>query len=127
MDQVNREILSKLISTLRKLQKVAIKLTLLKIEPIPAICRLKMLKSILFPLCPRLLLRGGYRVQPTPLPPSQNMPVVNRITEGGSTQKLKLFRRGNIISKVNLIRGSIQLPNPPMATGITKKKIIKIA
>jgi hypothetical protein len=25
------------------------------------------------------------------------------------------------------IRGSIQLPNPPIATGITKKKIMKIA
>jgi len=25
------------------------------------------------------------------------------------------------------MRGSIQLPKPPMATGITKKKIIKIA
>lgn len=50
IDQVKREILSKLISTLRNLQKVAIKLTLLKIEPIPAICKLKMLKSILFPL-----------------------------------------------------------------------------
>jgi hypothetical protein len=31
------------------------------------------------------------------------------------------------MSKEESIRGSIQFPNPPMATGITKKKIIKIA
>jgi hypothetical protein len=48
-------------------------------------------------------------------------------TAPGNNQKLKLFKRGNIISKHNIIIGNIQFPNPPMATGITKKKIIKIA
>jgi hypothetical protein len=45
----------------------------------------------------------------------------------GKSQNLRLFNRGSIISKQSIIIGSIQLPNPPIATGITKKKIIKIA
>jgi hypothetical protein len=48
-------------------------------------------------------------------------------TAPGSSQNLKLFSRGNIISKQSIIIGNIQLPNPPIATGMTKKKIIKIA
>jgi hypothetical protein len=48
-------------------------------------------------------------------------------TDGGSNQNEKLFRRGNAISGQESIRGNIQLPNPPIATGITKKKIIKMA
>lgn len=35
-----------------------------------------------------------------------------------------LFRRGNAISPAPTNSGSIQLPNPPIKTGITKKKII---
>ena len=31
------------------------------------------------------------------------------------------------MSKEDNIKGNIQLPNPPIATGITKKKIIKMA
>lgn len=38
-----------------------------------------------------------------------------------------LFRRGNAISGAPSIRGTSQLPNPPIITGITKKKIIKNA
>jgi hypothetical protein len=62
-----------------------------------------------------------------PLPPS--LIILPNIIKraGGNTQNLRLFRRGNIISKEESIKGNIQLPNPPIATGITKKKIIKIA
>ena len=38
-----------------------------------------------------------------------------------------LFSRGNAISGAPSIRGSSQLPNPPINTGITRKKIIKNA
>lgn len=38
-----------------------------------------------------------------------------------------LLSRGNAISGAPSISGSSQLPNPPINTGITKKKIIKNA
>ena len=38
-----------------------------------------------------------------------------------------LFRRGNTISGKPSIRGTNQLPKPPIITGITIKKIIKNA
>jgi len=44
--------------------------------------------------------------------------------EGGSNQNLILFRRGNAISGAPSIRGRSQFPNPPMNTGMTRKKII---
>jgi hypothetical protein len=44
--------------------------------------------------------------------------------EGGSSQNLMLFIRGNAISTELIIRGTNQLPNPPIITGITIKKII---
>lgn len=43
---------------------------------------------------------------------------------GGSSQKLMLFNRGNAISGAPMYKGTSQLPNPPIITGITKKKII---
>jgi hypothetical protein len=46
---------------------------------------------------------------------------------GGTNQTLKLFNRGKAISSTNNIKGSIQFPNAPIATGITMKKIIKRA
>ena len=38
-----------------------------------------------------------------------------------------LFSRGNAMSGAPSIRGRSQFPNPPMNTGITRKKIIKKA
>lgn len=38
-----------------------------------------------------------------------------------------LLRRGNAISGAPSISGSNQFPNPPINTGITKKKIIRNA
>jgi len=38
-----------------------------------------------------------------------------------------LLSRGNAISGAPSIRGRSQLPNPPINTGITRKKIIKNA
>ena len=47
-----------------------------------------------------------------------------RRKEGGKSQKLMLFMRGNAMSGAPIIRGISQLPNPPIMIGITIKKII---
>lgn len=47
-----------------------------------------------------------------------------RRNEGGSSQKLILFIRGNAISGAPIISGTSQLPKPPIMIGITMKKII---
>lgn len=44
--------------------------------------------------------------------------------DGGNSQKLMLFIRGNAISGAPIISGTSQLPNPPIMIGITMKKII---
>ena len=44
--------------------------------------------------------------------------------DGGRSQNLMLLRRGKAISGVASIKGRSQLPKPPIAIGITKKKII---
>lgn len=44
--------------------------------------------------------------------------------DGGSSQNLMLFIRGNAISGAPIINGNNQLPNPPIMIGITMKKII---
>lgn len=48
----------------------------------------------------------------------------SRSKEGGRSQKLMLFIRGNAISGAPIIRGTSQLPKPPIMMGITIKKII---
>jgi hypothetical protein len=45
----------------------------------------------------------------------------------GKSQNLRLFKRGKLISGEPNIRGSIQLPKPPIIVGITIKKIINKA
>jgi len=49
------------------------------------------------------------------------------IRDGGKSQNLILFRRGNAISGAPSINGKSQFPNPPINTGITRKKIIRNA
>lgn len=44
--------------------------------------------------------------------------------EGGRSQKLMLFIRGNAMSGAPIMRGTSQLPKPPIMIGITIKKII---
>jgi len=44
--------------------------------------------------------------------------------EGGRSQKLMLFMRGNAMSGAPIIKGTSQLPKPPIMIGITMKKII---
>lgn len=47
-----------------------------------------------------------------------------RRKDGGSSQKLMLFIRGNAMSGAPIIRGTSQFPKPPIIMGITMKKII---
>lgn len=62
-----------------------------------------------------------------PAPFSTAAEDTRRSKEGGSSQNLMLLSRGNAMSGAPSIRGRSQFPNPPINTGITKKKIIKNA
>lgn len=59
-----------------------------------------------------------------PAPLSVNMPNVKSIREGGRSQNLILFIRGKAMSGAPSMRGTSQLPNPPIMIGITMKKIM---
>jgi len=72
-------------------------------------------------------LKGGYTVQPVPAPNSTKEEDINKVNEGGKSQKLILFKRGKAISGAPIITGTNKLPKPPINTGITKKNIIKKA
>lgn len=48
----------------------------------------------------------------------------SRVNEGGRSQNLMLFIRGNAISGLPNISGTNQFPNPPIMIGITIKKIM---
>lgn len=71
-----------------------------------------------------LLDSGGYTVQPVPAPLSTAEEAKSRVNDGGNNQNLILFIRGKAISGAPNIKGTSQLPNPPIMIGITKKKII---
>jgi hypothetical protein len=62
-----------------------------------------------------------------PAPKPTNILILINSKAIGTNQNLKLFKRGKAISITFIIKGKSQLPNPPTATGITKKKIIKNA
>jgi hypothetical protein len=94
-----------------------------KIELTPAKCNLKITKSTHKPEWPSVL-NGGYKVHLVPAPKSTNIEHSKNIKETGNNQKLKLFKRGNPISGLPNIKGTIQLPKPPTIVGITIKKII---
>lgn len=111
----------------RMLITVVMKLIAPKIEDTPAKWREKMARSTDGPECARYLERGGYTVHPVPTPFPTIADETRRINDGGSNQNLILFIRGKAISGAESISGTNQLPNPPIKTGITKKKIIKNA
>lgn len=62
-----------------------------------------------------------------PAPFSTAADDTSRSRDGGRSQNLMLLSRGNAISGAPNIRGRSQLPNPPINTGITRKKIINRA
>jgi hypothetical protein len=106
---------------------VVIKFTAPRIDEAPARWREKIAKSTDGPACAIFLAKGGYTVHPVPAPFSTAAEDNRRISDGGSSQNLILFNRGNAISGAPSIKGSSQLPNPPINTGITRKKIIRNA
>lgn len=108
----------------RMLTTVVIKLIAPRIEDAPAKWREKIAKSTDGPAWARFLARGGYTVHPVPAPFSTAAEETKRMREGGRSQNLMLLSRGNAISGAPSIRGRSQFPNPPMKTGITRKKII---
>jgi len=108
----------------RILKIVVIKFTAPRIDDIPAKWSEKIAKSTDAPPWPMGPLRGGYTVHPVPAPPSTRLEHRRRIKEGGSNQNLILFIRGKLMSGAPIKIGTIQLPNPPIISGITIKKII---
>lgn len=103
---------------------VVMKLIAPRIEDTPAKCREKIVRSTEAPACARFPARGGYTVQPVPAPASTIEDAISSRKEGGSSQKLMLFRRGNAMSGAPIIKGTNQFPKPPIMIGITIKKII---
>lgn len=103
---------------------VVIKLIAPRIEEIPARWSEKIVRSTEAPACAKLPARGGYTVHPVPAPASTPEEARRSRNEGGSSQKLMLFIRGNAISGAPIIRGISQFPKPPIIIGITIKKII---
>lgn len=123
-DQTNKGVRSQVIPAERMLIMVVIKLTAPRIELAPAKCKLKIERSTEAPAWAIPAERGGYTVHPVPAPLSTNPPLNNKMREGGKSQKLMLFIRGNAISGAPIIKGTNQFPNPPIIIGITMKKII---
>lgn len=111
----------------RILITVVIKLTAPKIDEAPAKWREKIAKSTDGPAWAIFLASGGYTVHPVPAPFSTAADDRRSVSAGGSNQNLILLSRGNAMSGAPSISGSNQLPNPPINTGITRKKIIKNA
>jgi len=59
-----------------------------------------------------------------PTPASNKEDKSKKVKEGINNQKERLFIRGKAISATPNIKGSNQLPKPPIEMGITMKKII---
>lgn len=111
----------------RILIAVVMKLIAPRIEDAPAKCNEKIAKSTEGPACARFLDNGGYTVHPVPTPFSTVALASNNVSDGGRSQNLILFIRGNAISGAPNINGTSQFPNPPIKIGITIKKIIRNA
>lgn len=103
---------------------VVIKLIAPRIDDTPAKCSEKIVRSTDAPAWAKLPARGGYTVHPVPAPASTPEEANNNKNDGGRSQKLMLFIRGNAMSGAPIISGTSQFPNPPMRMGITIKKII---
>jgi hypothetical protein len=94
------------------------------IDDIPAKCNENIPKSTAPPEWYSIDDNGGYTVHPVPTPPSTKLDDNNNVNAGGNNQNDILFNLGNAMSGAPIINGTIQFPNPPSNTGITKKKII---
>lgn len=106
------------------LMAVVMKLIAPRIEDTPARWREKMARSTEAPAWAKLPAKGGYTVQPVPAPASTVEEARRSRNDGGNSQKLMLFMRGNAMSGAPIMSGTSQFPNPPIIIGITMKKII---
>ena len=111
----------------RILITVVMKFTAPKMEDTPARWSEKIARSTDGPAWAIFLDKGGYTVQPVPTPFSTAADLINKVKDGGRSQNLILFSRGKAISGAPSISGTSQFPNPPIITGITRKKIIRKA
>ena len=119
-----RGIRSIVIPVARMLMTVVMKLTAPRIDDTPARCSEKIPRSTEAPACAIPAERGGYTVHPVPTPLSTSPLDSSSVKDGGRSQNLMLFIRGNAMSGAPSIRGRSQFPNPPIMIGITMKKII---
>lgn len=103
---------------------VVMKLIAPRIDDTPARWREKIARSTDGPAWARFPAKGGYTVQPVPAPASTVEEAKRRNNEGGRSQKLILFIRGKAMSGAPTIKGTSQLPKPPIRIGMTMKKII---
>lgn len=103
---------------------VVIKLIAPKIDETPARCREKIVRSTDAPAWAKFPAKGGYTVHPVPAPASTMEDANKSRNDGGRSQKLILFIRGNAMSGAPIINGTSQFPKPPIIIGITMKKII---
>lgn len=55
---------------------------------------------------------------------SEKEDMIKKDKDGGSSQNLMLFMRGNAMSGAPIMIGTSQFPNPPIMMGITMKKIM---
>jgi hypothetical protein len=106
------------------LKIVTIKLIAPAMEEAPAKCNAKIPASTEAPEWAKTPLRGGYKVQPEPTPDSTKADKISKDNAGGSNQREILFILGKAISGAPIIIGTNQLPNAPIITGITIKKIM---
>jgi hypothetical protein len=95
-----------------------------KIKDEPDICKEKIARSTEIDGEKVRVDKGGYTVQPVPAPPSIMLLLIKAKIAGIAIQKLKLFKRGSAISIIVSIVGRKKLPNAPISTGVTTKKII---
>jgi len=103
---------------------VTIKFIAPAIDETPAKCSANIPASTEAPECANTPLNGGYNVQPEPTPDSIKLDKANKDKDGGNNHRDILFILGKAISGAPIIIGINQLPNPPIITGITIKKII---
>lgn len=98
-----------------------------RIDLAPAKCNEKIARSTDGPAWAIGPASGGYTVHPAPTPFSTAAEATRSVRAGGRSQNLILLRRGNAMSGHPSISGINQFPNPPINTGITRKKIIRKA
>jgi hypothetical protein len=103
---------------------VQIKFIAPSIEAAPDKCKLTIAKSTAPPEWLVIVDSGGYTVHPVPTPASQSIELISNNNDGGKSQKLILFILGKAISGLPTIKGTNQLPNPPIKVGMTTKNTI---